>query len=130
MAFFDHLDVLIAVALVSTPVYISLARMFWGDDFESLGETIKYLITPDLWSLVIGRFRNDWYATLKFNVFLFLCLAWAAAITELLARHLLSREQFWRRPMSCGRRICFVLPTEWNSQMSVKEIENLGAVES
>lgn len=54
-----------------------------------LGETIKFLCTPDFYSLVKGRFWDDWYATTKFNVFLLLCFGWAAAITELLARHVL-----------------------------------------
>lgn len=89
MGFFDHPKILIFVGILSIPIYVSLAKMFWGEKFESLGETIKFLFTPDLYSLFRGRFWDDWYATAKFNFFLFLCFGWAAAITELLARHVL-----------------------------------------
>jgi hypothetical protein len=89
MGFFDHPKILILVGVLSLPIYASLAKMFWGEKFESLGESIKFLFTPDLYSFLRGRFWDDWYATTKFNVFLFLCFGWAAAITELLARHVL-----------------------------------------
>lgn len=89
MGFLDHPKILILIGVLSLPIYASLAKMFWGEKFESLGDTIKFLFTPDLYSLFRGRFWDDWYATTKFNVFLFLCFGWAAAITELLARHVL-----------------------------------------
>ncbi len=89
MAFLDHPQILILVGVLSIPVYASLAKVFWGEKFETLGETLRYLLTPDLYSLLKGRFWEDWYATTKFNAFLLLCFGWAAAITELLARHVL-----------------------------------------
>ncbi|HRE16476.1 MAG TPA: hypothetical protein PLW86_05325 [Rhodocyclaceae bacterium] len=89
MEFLDHPHVLIAVGICSTPIYLTIARLFWGEKFESLGETIRFLFTPDLYSLFKGRFWDDWFATTKFNFFLFLCFGWAAAVTELLARHVL-----------------------------------------
>lgn len=89
MGFTDHPKILILVGALSTPIYITFAKIFWGEKFESLGETIKFLFTPDILSLFRGRFWDDWYATTKFNVFLLLCFGWAAAITELLARHVL-----------------------------------------
>lgn len=92
MEFLDHPRILILVGVLSTPIYISLAKMFWGEKFESLGETIKFLFTPDIFSLFKGRFWDDWYATIKFNTFLFLCFGWTAAITELLARHVLQLD--------------------------------------
>lgn len=33
-----------------------------------------------------GRFWDDWDATFKFYVFLFFCIGWVAAITELFCR--------------------------------------------
>ena len=89
MLFFDHPLVLLTVALISFPIYVSLAKLFWGERFDSLGETISFLFTPDLVSLFRGEYWDDWHATLKFNVFLFLCLGWATAVTELLARYVL-----------------------------------------
>ena len=89
MEFLDYPKVLILVGVLSIPVYVTLGKMFWGERFESLGETIRFLFTPDFYSVFRGRFWDDWYATAKFNVFLLLCLGWVAAITELLARHVL-----------------------------------------
>ncbi|HTJ97584.1 MAG TPA: hypothetical protein VL381_08950 [Rhodocyclaceae bacterium] len=89
MEFADHPRILILVGVLSIPVYVALAKMFWGERFESFGETIRFLFTPDIFSLFQGRFWDDWYATTKFNVFVLLCFAWVAAITELLARHVL-----------------------------------------
>jgi len=89
MGFFNHPIVLILVGILSLPVYAALAKMFWGERLETLGETIRFLLTPDLFSLFRGQFWDDWYATTKFNFFLFLCFGWAAAITELLARYVL-----------------------------------------
>ena len=89
MLFLDHPLILITVALISFPIYVSLAKLFWGEHFDSLGETIRFLFTPDIISLFRGEYWDDWHATLKFNVFLFLCLGWAAAVTELLARYVL-----------------------------------------
>lgn len=89
MEFFAHPRILLLVGILSIPVYLSLGKLFWGERFETLGEAIKFFLIPDLYSLFKGRFWDDWYATAKFNFFLFLCFGWAAAITELLARHVL-----------------------------------------
>ena len=89
MLFLDHPLILITTGLISIPIYVSLAKLFWGERFDSLGETIRFLFTPDIVSLFRGEYWDDWHATLKFNFFLFLCLGWAAAVTELLARYVL-----------------------------------------
>lgn len=89
MEFFAHPKILLLVGILSIPVYLSLGKLFWGERFETLGEAIKFFLIPDLYSFFKGRFWDDWYATAKFNFFLFLCFGWAAAITELLARHVL-----------------------------------------
>ncbi|WP_321531058.1 hypothetical protein [uncultured Desulfuromonas sp.] len=89
MQFFDHPIVLIVVGILSLPLYFTLAQIFFGDKFESLGETIKYLIWPDWYSLLRGRFWEDYFASTKFYIFIFMCFGWAASVTELLARHVL-----------------------------------------
>lgn len=89
MEFLDHPKVMLLVAVLSIPVFSTLAKIFWGEKFETLGETVKYLLWPDIYSLFKGRYWDDWYASTKFNLFLFLCFGWVAAVTELLARHAL-----------------------------------------
>ena len=80
---------MILVGILSIPVYGVLAKLFYGEKFESLGDAIKYAIWPDWYSLIKGKFWEDWDATMKFNFYLALCFGWVAAVTELLARHVL-----------------------------------------
>lgn len=89
MEFFHHPKIMTVVGILSLPLYYSLAKLIWGERFETLGETIRFLLIPDLYSLIRGRFWDDWYASIKFSFFWFLCVGWAAAVTELLARHVL-----------------------------------------
>ena len=89
MAFLDHPWVMLIVAVLSTPIFLTLARMFWGEKFEDIGETVKFLFWPDVYSLFKGRFWDDWYATKKFDLFLLMCVGWVASVTEILARFVL-----------------------------------------
>lgn len=89
MEFLNYPKILILIGILSIPVYGTLARVFYGEKFEGLGEAIKYVIRPDWYSLFKGQFWQDWDATIKFNIFLLLCFGWVAAVTELLARHVL-----------------------------------------
>jgi hypothetical protein len=56
MEFFRHPGILILVGVLSIPVYVALAKMFWGEQLDSLGDAIKFMFTPDLYSLFKGRF--------------------------------------------------------------------------
>jgi len=67
MVFFQHPKVMIAVGILSLPLYYSLAKLIWGKRFETLGETIRYLLIPDLYSLIRGEFWDDWYASIKWS---------------------------------------------------------------
>ena len=89
MEFINYPKTMIFIGLLSVPVYGMLAKVFYGEKFEDLGEAIKYVIWPDWYSLLRGKFLQDWDATMKFNIYLALCFGWVAAITELLARHVL-----------------------------------------
>lgn len=77
---------MIFVAVISWPGYKNLAKAFFGEKYEDLGKTLKYVVQFDFISLLKGEYWNDWDATLKFNLFLFLYIGWAAAITELICR--------------------------------------------
>lgn len=89
MEFLDHPVVMVIVGILSFPVYKTLAKIFFGENYEDLGETIKYVATADWYSLFKGRFWEDWDATIKFNIFIALCFGWVAAVTECLARYVL-----------------------------------------
>ena len=68
MEFLDHPIATIIVGILSFPVYKTLAKVFFGENYEDLGETIKYVATADWYSLFKGRFWDDWDATIKFNI--------------------------------------------------------------
>jgi hypothetical protein len=86
MEFLNHPYLMAFVAVISWPVYKTLAKLFFGERYEDLGETLKYVVQFDFISLFKGQYWNDWDATLKFNFFLFMCVGWVAAITELICR--------------------------------------------
>ncbi len=89
MTFLDHPIILLMVAIFSFPIYRIFAKVFFGDKYEDLGETFKYLTTPNWMSLFKGNYWEDLDSTFKFYVFIALCFGWAAAITECLARYIL-----------------------------------------
>lgn len=89
MKFLHHLQLLCVVGACSLPVYVALAKIFWGEKFETLGETVKYLFLPNWLSFLRGRYWDDVNATFDFYLYLALCFGWAAGVTELIARHLL-----------------------------------------
>ncbi len=91
MEFLKHPYLIALVAVVSWPIYKSLAKLFFGEQYEDLADTLKYLVQFDFISLLKGQYWNDVDATFKFGVFLFLCIGWAAAITELICRVFLLR---------------------------------------
>lgn len=59
MAFMNHPEVLILVGILGIPVYAMLAKVFSGERFETLAEMPKYVIWPDRYSFLKGRFWED-----------------------------------------------------------------------
>lgn len=55
MEFFDHPIAMLMVAIFSFPVYKMLAKVFFGENYEDLSETIKYVATADWYSLFKGK---------------------------------------------------------------------------
>lgn len=86
MEFIDHPVLLLFIAILSWPVYKTLAKIFFGDYYQDLGECIKYVFQPDWYSLLKGQYWADWDATFKFFFFLGACVGWVASITEIICR--------------------------------------------
>ena len=81
----DHPLLLATIAIGSYPMYRALIQTFFSDKAEFI-EATKYTVTPDIFSLIRGRLRQDWDATLKWNVCAFLCIGWVAALYEICIR--------------------------------------------
>jgi hypothetical protein len=86
MEFLGHPYLVAVVAVISWPVYKNLAKVFFGERYENFGEALRYLFQLDFVSLLKGEYWKDRDATFKFNFFLFMCVGWVAAITELICR--------------------------------------------
>ena len=84
LLFLEHPVLLIVIAFISYPVYFRLAKAFFGQQLETLGETLHYLYQNDWISIKKGEYVEDRFATMKFGVFACCCLLWPAAVTELL----------------------------------------------
>jgi hypothetical protein len=59
MEFLEHPFALLIVAVLSYPVYKSLAKVFFGEQYEDFGKTIRYVATADWYSLIRGEFWQD-----------------------------------------------------------------------
>ncbi len=87
MKFLDHPYLVFIVGVLSIPAYLALAKMFWGNKYESLGEAFRALLDPT-YGFRAGKVWANWDAEIKFFCFVTLCLIWVAAITEIIARYL------------------------------------------
>jgi len=89
MEFIHHPKILLFIGIISLPLYATLARGFWGEKFESLSDALKYLMWPDIYSLFRGKYWEDLESTELVYFYIFLCVGWACAITEFIARHVI-----------------------------------------
>ncbi|WKE64051.1 hypothetical protein PVT67_10095 [Gallaecimonas kandeliae] len=76
------------VALASLPVYSTLARMFFGKGLGGLANAIRLFFTPEIISLLRGEYLQDGWESLKFFLFILLCIGWVLSASELLTKAL------------------------------------------
>lgn len=86
MEFLDHPYLLLTMAIISFPIYKTLAKVCFGDHYEDFGECLKYVAQADWYSALKGQFWQDWDATMKFNIFVLLSVLWPISITEGISR--------------------------------------------
>lgn len=58
----------------NTPMYLLIGWAIfdsWGGFFEA----IKYYLTPDFWSFLVGEWAEDWWAEFKLFIFAIACAA-------------------------------------------------------
>jgi hypothetical protein len=64
--------ILIAAAVaIDIPLFWGIYKLFFRD-LDELFEVIGYVITPDFWSFLKGEFGADFFAELKFGLFMFI----------------------------------------------------------
>ncbi len=80
----------VCVAFLSWPVYKYLAKIFFGEKYETLGETLHYFLQSDWHSAMKGKYWEDRDASLKLQVYIVLCIGWVIAVSELICRYKLS----------------------------------------
>lgn len=67
-----NVTLLLILGVVNIPLYILVGKLFfrgWDDFWES----IKFWFTPDILSLFLGQFWEDFFAELKLGLFLVTC---------------------------------------------------------
>ena len=70
----DSISVGILMVLGNIPIYLVLGRIVFGS-IEKFGEAFRFYITPDLVSLMFGEFLRDFWQSLKFVLWLILCIS-------------------------------------------------------
>jgi hypothetical protein len=71
--------------VLNAPVYLLLGRLFFGD-FAGFFRSLRYVLTPDLFSALRGEFWDDRWESAKF-------LAWVVVSgLVVLAEHQLLRQ--------------------------------------
>jgi hypothetical protein len=63
VALLEHPRLFFVICILSLPFYWLLAKFFFGEKLETLGEAIEYLIVPNWYSLLRGKLLEDWAAT-------------------------------------------------------------------
>lgn len=66
--------VLIVLIFVNIPLYKRIFRLFF-QSYEDFQEAFRYAATPDLISLIKGRFWKDQVSESRLSGFFFLCIA-------------------------------------------------------
>ena len=92
MNILNHPIIFAVVAIVSWPLYVSIGKLFFGGNFNSLSEMLKYIIHPSGESFSSNEHISVWFTSTrvtKILFYIFLCVGWPAAITELIVRHVL-----------------------------------------
>ncbi|MFC6439924.1 hypothetical protein [Bowmanella sp. JS7-9] len=86
MEFADHPIALLIVIICNWPVYKTLAKLFFGEQYQDFAECLKYVAQANWYSALRGKYWEDFWATFKFNTFIICCIGWTLAITEVVAR--------------------------------------------
>lgn len=84
--FINEPFILFCVSFISWPIYKVLAKVFFGEQYQGFAECFKYAIQCDFYSMMQGKYWDDYWATLKLNTYLSLCIGWVCAVAELICR--------------------------------------------
>ncbi len=79
-----HVTLIIVLAVVNLPVYYLFYKLVFKD-LSDFGQSVKYCLMPNLFSLFRGEYFKDQWATLKMVFFVVMCVGAVAAEAWLLA---------------------------------------------
>ena len=65
---------LVVLAVVNIPVHIVLAKLMFGG-WEDFKEAVRFLFTPDIFSILTNEYIDDRWAEAKLGMFFILCVA-------------------------------------------------------
>ncbi len=64
--------VIIVLIVANIPVYLIMGKGFFGD-LEGFMESLRYVLTPNIISMFRGELMDDWWQSMKMNVFIVAC---------------------------------------------------------
>lgn len=70
------------ISIVSYPLYKTYAQICFGDKFEKLSLVFHYLWQRDSCSASKGEYWSDWSYSMRFYIFMGICILWNLAVYE------------------------------------------------
>ena len=61
------------LSLINLPIYFLIGKVFFKN-IEGFLTSLRFLITPDLLSAIRGEFLDDWWESLRFLIFILVCV--------------------------------------------------------
>lgn len=82
LSFVDRPMLFIGSAIVAIPLYFGIAQIFF-DGWDDFLESLRYIYQPAWLSALRGEFYDDQWASVKFLVYLVVCVATATMVYKI-----------------------------------------------
>ena len=64
----------LTLTILNLPIIFIIGKIFFKD-IEGLLTSIRFIIVPDLLSAIRGEFWDDWWESLRFVIFILVCVS-------------------------------------------------------
>ncbi len=75
----------IILGIVNIPVYFGLGWVFFKG-WEDFWESVRFFLTPDIFSLFNGEYWDDWWGEMKLGLWIAACVGCVLAEAHLIAK--------------------------------------------
>ena len=74
------------ICLVNIPMYPHIAKLFFGERYESFWETIRLAFQGDLTAFFRGEYVDSFWADKKLILFIVFIVGWPLSVSEMFVR--------------------------------------------